>query len=118
MATMLDNNIAKALAELNADGSCEYRVMYEGVSGGADLMGWYHEDGSKFQPHIYSYERSNLAMFVRNHADCKVASESDKPNSRKLYYVPDMWVVGGAKYGGGIGVKAKQRWFAIIEKVR
>lgn len=118
MTTMIEKNIAKALAELNADGSCEYRVTHEGVSGGADLMGWHHEDGSKFQPHIYSWERSNLAMFVRNHVDCKIESESDKPNSRKFYYVPDMWVVGGAKYGGGINVKAKQRWFAVIEKVR
>lgn len=39
-------------------------------------------------------------------------------DTEPYYKVPDLYVVTGAKYGGSCNAKAKQRTFAVIEKVR
>lgn len=72
-------------------------------------------DGCKFSPVITHRERNKLAMFIRNHDDC-VKDCSIYGNA--AYYVPGLYVVTGALYGGSCNARAKQRTFAVIEEVR
>jgi hypothetical protein len=119
MTTMLEKNVAKALEELKADplnAGREYEVTYRGVSGGFDCMNA-GADGRKFAPVITHRERNNLAMFIRHHDDCVEQYDYDL-DGYSCYYVPGLYVVTGALYGGSCNARAKQRTFAVIEEVR
>lgn len=118
MTTMLEKNVAKALEELKAspyNAGKEFAVTHKGVSGGFDCMDA-GADGRKFSPIITHRERNNLAMFIRAHELCTVSY--DNLDGYPLYYVPGLYVVTGALYGGSCNARAKQRTFAVIEEVR
>lgn len=99
MTTKLARNIANAESKYGS-----ITVIHKGVTGG----GWLHD----VEIRVLSYERNNLARYVRQHPDFTPFDDGKRGSG----YLPSEYrVILGAKNGGVRGCRAKQFEYAIIK---